>query len=132
MNLAICHLSVFPARGGCEKHIVDILRRLCQDGHPVHLYAHEWDASALPANLRVHRVPLPKGSRWSRPWRFSKALAEMLPAGGHDISLAFDKVSGVDVQYPAGGLYVATVRHSLNKHRAPWLRQFVPMRDQDG
>ena len=125
MNLAICHLSVLPARGGCEKHIVDILRRLCQDGHQVHLYAHEWDASALPANLRVHRVPLPKGSRWSRPWRFSKALADMLPAGGHDISLAFDKVSGVDVQYPAGGLYVATVRHSLNKHRAPWLRRLA-------
>ena len=127
MNLAICHLSVLPARGGCEKHIVDLLRRLCQDGHQVHLYAHEWEAAALPANLRIHRVPLPNGSRWSRPWRFSKALAAMLPGGGHDISLAFDKVAGVDVQYPAGGLYEATVRHSLNKHRSPWLRRLASL-----
>ena len=127
MNLAICHLSVIPARGGCEKHIVDLVRRFCHDGHQVHLYAHEWDAAALPANLQCHPVPLAKGWRPGRPWRFSKAIAERLPAGGHDVSLAFDKVAGVDVQYPAGGLYAATLRHGLNKYRSPWMRRLASL-----
>src|SRR4051812_16120811 len=112
-----------PARGGCERHIVDLIRRFCHDGHRVHLYAHEWDAEALPAAVHYHRIAMPGGPRFSRPWRFSKALAEALPAGGHDITLGFDKVFGVDVQYPAGGLYHATVRHGLNKYRSPWLRR---------
>ncbi len=127
MNLAICHLSVFPARGGCEKHLVDLVRRFCHDGHQVHLYAQDWAADALPATVHLHPVRVPKGSRSSRPWRFSKAIAEVLPHGGHDVSLGFDKVAGVDVQYPAGGLYHATVRHGLNKHRSPWLRRLASL-----
>ena len=122
VNLAICHLRVLPAKGGCETYAVDLLRRLAQDGHQVHLYANEWDAAAIPAGVRTHRVVVPFGLRCTRPWRFSRALAAMLPAGGHDLSIGFDKVAGVDVQYPAAGLYVATVRYGLNRHRAAWLR----------
>ena len=127
MNLAICHLSVLPAKGGCERHIVDLLGRFCHDGHEVHLYAHEWDAAVLPTNLHCHRIAMPSGSRSGRPWRFSKALAGVLPAGRHDISLGFDKVAGVDVQYPAGGLYRATVKHGLGRHRSPWMRRLASL-----
>lgn len=113
MNLAICHPILVPARGGCETYLVDLLRRLDSDGHQVHLYASQWDAEALPPAVRVHHVVERTWPRCLRPWRFSQTCREMAQAGGHDLTLGFDKVAGVDVAYPQAGLYVATVLHSL-------------------
>ena len=122
MNLAICHPLVVPARGGCETYIADLIRRLDGDGHTVHLYASAWDASALPAGVRIHHIPEKGWPRFLRPWRFSLACQAALRSAGHDLSISFDKVAGLDVLYPLGGLHVASVRRCLLKSRSPLLR----------
>jgi UDP-glucose:(heptosyl)LPS alpha-1,3-glucosyltransferase len=122
VNLAICHPVVVPARGGCEIYIADLTRRLCADGHEVHLYASHWDAAALPAALRLHAVPDKGWPRFLRPWRFSRACAEATRDAGHDLTLGFDKVAGLDVLYPAGGLHAAAVDYGLLKYRSPAAR----------
>src|SRR5512138_2422099 len=109
VNLAICHPIVVPARGGAETYVADLCRRLDGAGHEVHLYAREWASSALPPGVQCHRVAAAAWPRWLRPWRFSAALAQLLPPDGHDLTLGFDKVAGVDVVYPLGGLHAATV-----------------------
>jgi UDP-glucose:(heptosyl)LPS alpha-1,3-glucosyltransferase len=133
MNLAFCHESVLPSRGGCETYIADLARRLTADGHDVHLYARRWDPSALPAALTIHRVQVPRVPRFLRPWVFGAACRRDLASANHQVTVGFDKLSGLDVLYPQGGLYAATVAHNLLKYRNPlvrrlagWLRRIDP------
>jgi UDP-glucose:(heptosyl)LPS alpha-1,3-glucosyltransferase len=119
VNLAICHPVIVPARGGCETYVADLIRRLSGDGHTVHLYASTWDAAALPANLHIHHIPETGWPRCLRPWRFSRACQEALRKNTHDLSIGFDKVAGVDVFYPQGGLHIAAVRQAMLKFRNP-------------
>src|SRR5437763_17024654 len=97
MNIAFCHESVLPERGGCETYIADLARRLIADRHEVHLYACRWDERALPAGLRCHALPAPRGPRFLRPWRFGRACLRALAEGGHDLSVGFAKTWGQDV-----------------------------------
>jgi UDP-glucose:(heptosyl)LPS alpha-1,3-glucosyltransferase len=133
MNLAFCHERVLPSRGGCETYIADLARRLTADGHDVHLYARCWDAAALPAALNIHRVSVPRAPRFLRPWVFGAACRRALACGNHQVTVGFDKLPGLDVLYPQGGLYAATVAHNLLKYRQPlvrrlagWLRMLDP------
>ena len=79
MDIAFCYESVLPARGGAETYIGDLARRLARDGHAVHLYACRWDAASLPASTHFHRLDVPSGPRFLRPWRFGPRAHE----GGH-------------------------------------------------
>jgi UDP-glucose:(heptosyl)LPS alpha-1,3-glucosyltransferase len=117
MNIALCHDHVLPARGGCGTYISDLARSLVADGHEAHLYACAWEAASLPPTLHYHPLPAPRGPRFLRPWRFGAACLEAIRAGGHDVSVGFDKTWGQDVLYPQGGLHLASAAHNLHKHR---------------
>lgn len=117
MNIAFCYENVLPARGGCETYIADLSRRLVADGHHVHLYACQWEASALPTEMVFHRLPKAGAPRFLRPWRFAASCEQALAAAEHDVSVGFDKTWGQDVLYPQGGLHVASAEHNLRKHR---------------
>jgi UDP-glucose:(heptosyl)LPS alpha-1,3-glucosyltransferase len=125
MKIALCHERLLPDRGGCETYIAGLLGRLAADGHQLHLYASQWDDRALPASVRVHPIDLPSLPRFWRPWAFSAALLPELRRGRHDVSLGFDKVAGVDVLYPQGGVYAATADHNQLKYRRPLLRRLA-------
>jgi UDP-glucose:(heptosyl)LPS alpha-1,3-glucosyltransferase len=125
MNIAFCYESVLPHRGGCETYIASLARRLVTDGHEVHLYARRWDASALPVGLNIHRVKVPRVPRFLRPWVFGAACRRALASARHAVSVGFDKISGLDVLYPQGGLYAATIEHNLLKYRSPVVRRLV-------
>lgn len=125
MDIAFCYENVLPARGGCATYISDLARRLVADGHQVHLYACRWDAAALPATLRYHPLPVPRGPRFLRPWRFSAECLKELQAARHMVSVGFDKTWGQDVLYPQGGLHAASAAHNLNKYRHVWMRSLA-------
>ena len=125
MNIALCYESLLPYRGGCETYIVALARRLAADGHDVHLYARRWDASALPPGLHIHRIALPRVPRFLRPWFFGAACRRALAAASHHVSVGFDKIAGLDVLYPQGGLYAATADHNLLKYRSPLARRLA-------
>lgn len=116
MDIALCYESVLPARGGAETYIGDLARRLARDGHAVHLYAARWDPAALPAATHFHRVDVPAGPRFLRPWRFARACEEAPGRAGHDVTVGFDKTWGQDVLYPQGGLHAASAAHNLLKY----------------
>jgi UDP-glucose:(heptosyl)LPS alpha-1,3-glucosyltransferase len=118
MKIAFCYDQVFPARGGCGTYLTDLSRRLVADKHEVHLYACRWDAAALPAAIHFHALPLPRGPRFWRPWRFARLCHEALKKDKCDVSVGFDKTWGQDVLYPQGGLHAASVDHNLQKYRS--------------
>jgi UDP-glucose:(heptosyl)LPS alpha-1,3-glucosyltransferase len=106
-----------PRKGGCETYITDLTRRLVRDGHEVHLYAWDWDANAIPVTTHCHRVDRPRFvPRPLRPWLFSSACRAALSGQDHDLTIGFDKVLGVDLHYPQGGLYRETIRHNARIH----------------
>ncbi len=115
MDIALCYESVLPARGGAETYIGDLARRLARDGHAVHLYASRWDAQSLPVATHFHRLDVPAGPRFLRPWRFGSACERALASQNHDVSIGFDKTWGQDVLYPQGGLHSASAAHNLLK-----------------
>ena len=115
MDVALCYESVLPARGGAETYIGDLARRLARDGHAVHLYAARWDASSLPPATHFHRIDVPGGPRFLRPWRFGAACEAALKSAHHDVSMGFDKTWCQDVLYPQGGLHAASAAHNLLK-----------------
>ncbi len=125
MKIALCHTSVLPRRGGCETYIASLSRRLVADGHEVHLFACEWDTTALPTRLVTHRVALPPLPRFIRPWWFSLACQRLMSQVQLEVSIGFDKITGVDVYYPQGGMYEASVAMSLGKHRSALIRRLL-------
>jgi UDP-glucose:(heptosyl)LPS alpha-1,3-glucosyltransferase len=125
MNVAFCYESVLPSRGGCETYIASLARRMAADGHAVHLYACRWDEAALPANIHYHAVALPPCPRFLRPWYFSSACRKALQGAGHQVTVGFDKICGMDVLYPQGGLYVASARQNLVKYSGKCMRGLV-------
>lgn len=122
MKLAICHPAVEPCRGGAETYIAMLVGRLCRDGHDVHLICSRHDAGALPAAVKAHVVPDFAWPRILRPWRFSAACREALARERFDLSIGFDKVAGVDVLYPLGGLHQASIECSRGRFAAGWMR----------
>src|SRR3954469_16005149 len=116
MDIALCYESVLPARGGAETYIGDLARRLAPDGPAAHLSACRWDSTALPAATHFHRLDVPAGPRFLRPWRFGAACEKALPDHTHDVTVGFDKTWGQDVLYPQGGLHAASARHNLLKY----------------
>ncbi len=122
MNIALCHPSVIPARGGCETYISDLARRFARDGHTVSLLANTWDASVLPSSTNFYRIAAPTGPRFLRPWKFSATCAAALRVLKPDLSIGFDKTYGQDILYPQGGLHAATQYHNGIKHDSRWKR----------
>src|SRR5205085_4879167 len=100
-------------------------RRLAADEHAVHLYASRWDAAALPKTLQYHAVPATRSPRFLRPWFFASSCLKALRGSRHDVTIGFDKIWGLDVLYPQGGLYLATMDHNLLKYARPSVRGVV-------
>lgn len=125
MKIAFCYESVLPSRGGCETYIASLARRLAADGHELHLYACRWDSSALPAGMHYHPVSFTNRPRFLRPWAFGSACRKLLKQAKHDVTVGFDKISGLDVLYPQGGLYAASVDHNPRKHASPFVQRAV-------
>jgi UDP-glucose:(heptosyl)LPS alpha-1,3-glucosyltransferase len=112
---------VLPERGGCETYLVDLARRMLADGHEVHVYACRSDPKVLPG-ARFHAVPPVGGPRFLRPWRFGKRCLEALMRTCHDVTVGFDKVWGMDVLCPLGGLHSVLGEHNILKHANPVAR----------
>src|SRR5262245_4563394 len=125
MDIALCYESVLPERGGAETYIGDLARRLARDGHAVHLYASRWDANSLPPATHFHRLDVPHGPRFMRPWRFAAACEQALAHNSHDVSIGFDKTWEQDILYPHGGRHVASAAHNLLKFPEGISREFA-------
>jgi len=132
MNIALCHESVLPERGGCETYIADLARRLSGDRHEVHLYACRRDETALPAAIRFHPIAAPRAPRFLQPWLFGRRCLRALAGQRHDLTVGFQKLWGLDVLYPQGGLHSASTEQNILKHRGRltrWLARLAKSLD---
>ena len=96
MNIALIYDAVFPwVKGGVERRVYEIGRRLARDGHEVHLYGmHYWDGPAVreEEGMVLHGVCRPfrlyHGGRRSilQGILFGIAVLPALLRGHHDLA----------------------------------------------
>lgn len=122
LRIALCYDKVYPERGGMEVFIVDLIRRLTQDGHEVHLFAWQRDVEALPSSLVFHQLPHHWTPRFLRPWQFAQECERALKQHRFDVTVGFVKTWGQDVLILGGGLHVANADHNLLKYKSRWAR----------
>jgi UDP-glucose:(heptosyl)LPS alpha-1,3-glucosyltransferase len=122
LRIALCYDKVYPARGGMEVFIVDLIRRLIRDGHEVHLFAWQRDAEALPDSLIFHRLPMRWMPRFLRPWYFAQSCEDALRQQHFDVTVGFVKTWHQDVIILGGGLHVANADHNILRYRSWWRR----------
>jgi UDP-glucose:(heptosyl)LPS alpha-1,3-glucosyltransferase len=105
-----------------EVFIVDLIRRLIRDGHEVHLFAWQWDGTAVPRQLVFHPLPQRWMPRFLRPWHFAEVCERALQRHQFDVTVGFVKTWGQDVLILGGGLHIANAEHNLLKYPSRWSR----------
>jgi UDP-glucose:(heptosyl)LPS alpha-1,3-glucosyltransferase len=117
MRIAITFQRVDPSRGGAETYVADLCRRLVARGHDVSLFASEWDAGALPGEVRIVKVEAKGWTRAGRIWSFARDSEIALKADSHDCSIGFINTWHQDILIPQGGVHQGSLE--ANAQRFP-------------
>lgn len=123
MRLALNYQRVDPSKGGAETYVVDLCRSLVKLGHEVDLYAQTWREDLLPAEVRKVAVPVSGRTKGARLWSFAENSAAALERAGHDCSVGFINVWGVDVLIPQGGVHGASLEANSKRFPRGWRRR---------
>ncbi|MEW6264664.1 MAG: glycosyltransferase family 4 protein [Thermodesulfobacteriota bacterium] len=86
--------------GGAERYISQLVSRLLDLGHEVHVLARRWRARPRPG-LTIHRVRCLGGPAFVRLPSFARQAADMVKAGAYDLVHGFDRTYLQDI-YRAG------------------------------
>ena len=80
MDIALCYESVLPARGGAETYIGDLARRLARTATRFTCTPAGGTPTRCRPRTHFHRLDVPGGPRFLRPWRFAAACEAALIA----------------------------------------------------
>jgi len=107
-------------RGGAERYLVDLCRRMAAEGYEVHVFAEDWQEDDPRLHFhRVRTIPFPKSLRLlSFAVRASRAIKE----GGYDITFGVGNTLDADVLQPHGGVHWAWFWRSLRAYDHPIVR----------
>jgi len=121
MRLALNFFRVDPSRGGAETYVADLGRRLVRAGHRVDLFAHAWDAAALPG-VGCRFVAARGLTRWQRTWDFARNSEAALRRESYDCTIGFINTWHHDVIIPQGGVHGASLECNARRFPAGWRR----------
>ncbi len=105
MKIALVRKAYTPY-GGAERYLGQLIARLCDQGHEVHVFAHRWDAD--PKKERegkrastFHRVPMMPGPSFLEALSFAFFSERLLREESFDIIHSFERTLYQDI-YRAG------------------------------
>ena len=122
MRLALTYQNVDPAKGGAETYVVDLCRKLIQQGHEVDLYAETWRDGVLPDQVRLVKVETPGRTKSARMLAFGANVEAALAEGLHDCSVGFINTWGTDVLIPQGGVREGSLEANSKRFSSGWRR----------
>jgi UDP-glucose:(heptosyl)LPS alpha-1,3-glucosyltransferase len=99
VHLALCLYRYTPF-GGLERNAFELARAAHARGHRVSVLTRAW-SGARPDGIEVHELPVRAWTNVGRDAAFARALARELPALAPDVTVAFNRIAGVDVFYAA-------------------------------
>lgn len=98
MRIAFVRKNYTPY-GGAERYLAQLMERLLQEGHEVHVFAHRWDGKGR--GPLFHRVPLVPSPSFLEALTFAFFSRRLLEQESFDVIHSFERTLYQDV-YRAG------------------------------
>ncbi len=125
MRFAIGLREFSERKGGAERYLVDLCRRMATEGHEVHVYTEHRDEE--DSKIHFHFVKTIRFAKSLRLLSFAtKATKEMLD-GNYDLTFGVGNTLRADVLQPHGGVHWAWFWRSLGAYDHPivWMIKFL-------
>jgi UDP-glucose:(heptosyl)LPS alpha-1,3-glucosyltransferase len=116
MNIAFLHRR-YDRTGGTERDLYELVGRMLQFGHEVHLYCGEYRIPVQEGAI-VHRVPYLKTGETAKLLSFASLAPQSALAGNHDLLVSFGKVFRQDIARCGGGTHRRYLE-AMNRIRTP-------------
>lgn len=103
MKIAFVRKAYTPY-GGAERYLAQLVERLCDQGHEVHVFAQRWDSNETPKGGKApvfHRVPVVKSPSFLEALSFAFFSKKLLQEETFDIIHSFERTLYQDI-YRAG------------------------------
>ena len=125
MRFAIGLREFSKKKGGAERYLVDLCRRMATEGHEVHVYAEHRDAEDSEIHFHpVKTIRFPKSLRFLS---FAMRATKEMESGKYDITFGVGNTLKADVLQPHGGVHWAWFWRSLGAYDNPilWMIKFL-------
>ncbi len=108
--------------GGLQRSMRRVAVACAELGHDVHVLTSQWDGP-LPANLRIHILPLSARTNHGRSEEFSHLVHQASQSKSFDCLVGYSKMPGLDV-YRCGDPCLAERLHRAKGTLLRWLPRY--------
>lgn len=120
MRFAIGLREFSKKKGGAERYLVDLCKRMATEGHEVHVYAEHHDEENSEIHFHsIKTIPFPKSLRLLS---FAVRATKEMENGNYDVTFGVGNTLRADVLQPHGGVHWAWFWRSLGAYDNPILR----------
>ncbi len=125
MRFAIGLREFSERKGGAERYLVDLCRRMATEGHEVHIYAEHRDAE--DSEIHFHFVKTIRFPKSLRLLSFATRATRKMLDGNYDLTFGVGNTLRADVLQPHGGVHWAWFWRSLEAYDHPivWMIKFL-------
>ena len=125
MRFAIGLREFSKKKGGAERYLVDLCRRMATEGHEVHVYAEHYEEEN--SKIRFHSIKTIPFPRSLRLLSFAMRATNEMENGNYDVTFGVGNTLRTDVLQPHGGVHWAWFWRSLGAYDNPtlWTMKFL-------
>jgi UDP-glucose:(heptosyl)LPS alpha-1,3-glucosyltransferase len=106
MKVGLIINRLVGARGGLERYTSGLVAELVKAGHQVHVFAHDWDATAEnQGGLVLHRVPVLRGLSFARELSFALACRRLVTRTPCDLVFSLERTVKQDIFRAGAGCH---------------------------
>ncbi len=125
MRFAIGLREFSKKKGGAERYLVDLCKRMATEGHEVHVFAEHQDGEDSKIHFHpIKTIPFPKSLRLLS---FAMRATKEMEKGNYDVTFGVGNTLKADVLQPHGGVHWAWFWKSLRAYDNPilWMMKFL-------
>jgi UDP-glucose:(heptosyl)LPS alpha-1,3-glucosyltransferase len=109
MRIAIIRKK-YTFRGGSESFSQNLIKRLAEEGHEIHIFAIKWDTSEQLKNICFHKVPAITFNSFLRDFTFALSTYRILKHEHFHIIQSHDKTLYQDIYRAGDGCHIEWLR----------------------
>ncbi len=122
MRFAIGLREFSERKGGAERYLVDLCRRMAAEGHEVHVYTERRDEGEEDSGIHFHFVETIRFPKSLRLLSFARRATQEMLDGNYDLTFGVGNTLRADVLQPHGGVHWAWFWRSLGAYDHPIVR----------
>ncbi len=106
-------------KGGAERYLVDLCKRMASEGYEVHVFAEDWDEK--DSEIFFHKVQTIRFPGSLRLLSFALRATKEIEKGDYDLNFGVGNTLKPDILQPHGGVHWAWFWRSLRAYSHPIL-----------